>query len=296
MIVKQIVGTPSGTPVDPTVTGSPDYITLARVVVRANTTSILGSDITDLRPATAVTVAVGGVLPAGTQAVRDAIAAPYGGLPVWRQDKVWMEVYDGTAYRAQSVPVVATLADVTNPLTGMLVILSTINMLMRYDGAAWKSAAALGGSAVGTRHSARYRQTSAQSIVNGTDTPIQFQTPDRTCTDVVASGTGNSIFTLQRSGSWTIAAGCRLVANAGGGERGLSISTDPVTVSANHLVQTSVFPGGAPGTMTISLTDYFTAGTPIDIGVFQNCGGALSMALDLPNIVRVTFTYHGQEE
>jgi hypothetical protein len=207
-----------------------------------------------------------------------------------------LQIEESNRRHLGGVPVVGALSDVTNPITGQLVILSADNIVYRWDGAAWKAATALGGNAAATRQSARYRQTTAQNINNAADTPLQFQTCDRPSNNVVASGTGNTTFTLQKSGDWTIATGCRYLGNSGGGERSLYISTDPITTLSNRLLQNSAFPGPSPGTVSVSLTDYFTAGTAIDIGAYQSCGATLGMDLGIPNITRVTFTYHGQEE
>lgn len=208
MQVRQVVGTPSGTPVDPTVTGSPDYITLARVVVRANTTQILNTDITDLRPTQRATVALGGLLPVATQAVRDGVAAPYNGLPIYRQDKGWIETYDGTAYRAQGLPVVAALADVTNPITGQLVVLNTDLAIYRYTGSAWivvADTAVKGGYA-------RYTNNGTGLITipaSGGDGVIAFNNALDTSSYVTASGASNTTFTINRTGQCHVSAGVR---------------------------------------------------------------------------------------
>jgi hypothetical protein len=106
-VVKQVVGTPSGSPVDPTVTGSSNYVTLARVTVPANATSINSGNITDLRTSGHAksltgglyTVALGGLLPVASKAERDALTSLYEGLAVYRQDKDRIEIYDGAAWR-----------------------------------------------------------------------------------------------------------------------------------------------------------------------------------------------------
>lgn len=106
--VRQVVGTPAGSPSDPAVSGSTDYVTLARVRVVANATTITGGNITDLRTsghAKSLTgglyaVAVGGWLPVASQAQRDALTGVYPGFAVWRTDTTpdRVEVYDGTGW------------------------------------------------------------------------------------------------------------------------------------------------------------------------------------------------------
>lgn len=106
--VEQIVGTPAAVPTDPTVSGSQDYVPLARVRVAALATSIAQGNITDLREgghaksltAGRFTVGLGGLLPVGSKTMRDAIAAGalYDGLAVWRTDVNAVNVYDGTEW------------------------------------------------------------------------------------------------------------------------------------------------------------------------------------------------------
>ncbi len=121
--VRQIVGTPSGSPADPSLTGYPDAIPLARVRVNAAATSITAANITDLRPNTGFTVAVGGTLPIPDQTRRDALTGLYDGLTIYRQDRDWTEIYDGTAWRVQGVAIVSStgdLAAITAPTVGQL--------------------------------------------------------------------------------------------------------------------------------------------------------------------------------
>lgn len=80
--VRRVTGTPAASPSDPVVTGSPDYITLARITVTANATTITSGMITDLRPAP-ITVARGGTIPC-TSSTRPP--SPYGGMVIYETD------------------------------------------------------------------------------------------------------------------------------------------------------------------------------------------------------------------
>jgi hypothetical protein len=93
MVVQQVVGTPSGSPVDPTPAAG-DFITLARVTVPATATTIVSANITDLRP---FAVATGGILPVTTQTERDALTK-YTSMAVWRLDLNQMEAWNGTTW------------------------------------------------------------------------------------------------------------------------------------------------------------------------------------------------------
>lgn len=143
MVIRQVVGTPSGTPADPSTASYPDHIKLARVRVNASATSISGSNLTDLRPADLYTVAVGGILPVPSQTVRDALTGFYAGYAIWRTDRKWVEIHDGTAWRVQGVPVVTSVADlsaITNPAAGAVAFNSADDKFYRHNGTSWRRA------------------------------------------------------------------------------------------------------------------------------------------------------------
>lgn len=107
--VEVIPGTAASPPSDPPATG--DVLKLARITVRANTSTVTGGDITDLRP---YTCAVGGILPVRTAADRPIDAYP--GLYVHRLDIGKLEFWNGSGWKSlvieddtgwQSVPVAA---------------------------------------------------------------------------------------------------------------------------------------------------------------------------------------------
>lgn len=134
-VVRSVVGTPSGTPADPSLAAYPDAVTLARVRVDANATTITAAKITDLRPAP--TVAVNGILPTATSTTRNALTGLYDGLPVYRRDRNWVEIYDGAAYRVLAVPICSSSADlsaITNPETGATAFVTGDDAFYRYSG------------------------------------------------------------------------------------------------------------------------------------------------------------------
>lgn len=173
--VRQVVGTPSGTPTDPDPTAggtlSPDYITLARVTVPAGATTITVADITDLRSTLPITAAVGGLIPVASQAARNAIVTPYDGMPVWRIDTKEIDIYTGGA---------------------------------------WTPAAFLGAGARLAKYTAAINATGANQVLNGNaSTTIQFANPRRPSSFVTASGTNNTTFTLLK-GDYSFKWGARV--------------------------------------------------------------------------------------
>lgn len=113
--VKQIVGTPAASPTDPTVTGSTNYVTLARVRVNANATTITSGNITDLRTsghAKSLTgglysVALGGILPVASAAQEGALTGVYPGMQIYRTDLKYGKIYDGTQWVPETGTILA---------------------------------------------------------------------------------------------------------------------------------------------------------------------------------------------
>lgn len=141
---------------------------------------------------------------------------------------------------------------------------------------------------------ARYEQRATQSIPNAADTKLNFPTAVHTNTDVVASGTGNTDFALQRAGFWLVTVGTRYLGNAGGGERHIFMQTGSAFAVASRIGAIAVSNvGSAPVTVTASTVIKIAAATTIIIGAFQNCGVALSTDVAFGGTNHVTFTWLG---
>lgn len=116
--IRQVVGTPAGVPADPAVSGSTDYVPLARVRVAANATTITTGNITDLRttghakslPQGLYTVAAGGILPVANKATQDALTGVFDGFAIWRRDIDALVIADGATWRYFTRPQDAVIA------------------------------------------------------------------------------------------------------------------------------------------------------------------------------------------
>ncbi len=91
--VEVVPGTAASQPTDPVVTG--DVLKLARITVRASTSTVTGGDITDLRP---YTCAVGGILPVRNASERPVDAYP--GLYVHRTDTGRLEFWSNGGWKS----------------------------------------------------------------------------------------------------------------------------------------------------------------------------------------------------
>jgi hypothetical protein len=82
------------------------------------------------------------LLPVADVTARTALT-PYDGRQIYRQDRDWVEVYDGTAWRVQGVAICTNAADrdgasgITGPYAGQLCLLTADGLLYRYTGSAW---------------------------------------------------------------------------------------------------------------------------------------------------------------
>lgn len=123
----------AGTPVDPTLPAS--FIPVYRGYVGALSTSPV------LTSLVRRTTNDGGLLPVDDVTERNAFIAPWDGLSVYRRDRDWVEIYDGTAWRVQGAAIATTFADlttaVTNPALGQQGYCSSTGLRYAWDGAVW---------------------------------------------------------------------------------------------------------------------------------------------------------------
>lgn len=142
MRIRYVVGTPAASPSDPSLAAYPEFRKLARVRVAAGATTITSAMIDDLRADgdnILHTVASGGILPIASTTQRSAIISPYEGMPIYRTDRDWVEIYDGGAWRAQGVAVCTSTADrdsaITSPYSGQhSQTTNSGDILWQYDG------------------------------------------------------------------------------------------------------------------------------------------------------------------
>jgi hypothetical protein len=123
----------AGTPVDPALPAS--FIPVYRALVSAAATSPV------LTTMVKRTTNDGGLLPVDDVTERNAFVAPWDGLSVYRRDRDWVEIHDGTAWRVQGTAIATTFADlttaVTNPALGQQGYCSSTGLRYSWDGAVW---------------------------------------------------------------------------------------------------------------------------------------------------------------
>jgi hypothetical protein len=141
--VRHVVGTPAVTPVDPDPTAdglSPDYILAARITVPANAVTIEQGDIENID--IPYTVSAGGLLPIFNLTERNAIVAPYSGMPIYRVDRDWVEIYDGIGWRVQGIAVCSSTVDrdsaITSPHNGLLAYTADTGITWQRHNNAWR--------------------------------------------------------------------------------------------------------------------------------------------------------------
>lgn len=141
----------------------------------------------------------------------------------------------------------------------------------------------------------RYEQhTSQTGIVTATDTKAKFDTPIESNSDVVASGTGNTDFLLNRVGRWRVDLATRFLSNAGGGERHIFAqlgSTFDVTKRITSQTNTNV--GTVGVTVSCSTTFRIAAATTLIVGLFQNSGGTMATDVTFGGTNHISLTWEG---
>ncbi|WP_116200736.1 hypothetical protein [Amycolatopsis circi] len=196
--VRLVRGSASATPSDPVVDGSRDWFPLGRVRVTAGANKITDAMIDQLSPGW--TVALGGLLPVGSVAERNALAA-YPGQSVYRIDKGWSEVYDGAAWRVPGQVTAVALADITDPYPSQLVVLASTGRLYRWNGEKWLYAAMLNGATPG----GDWTITTNQPTSNA-PTLLTFPQINRPPGGITLAG---GVFTIEEPGWWDLSLNLR---------------------------------------------------------------------------------------
>ncbi|MFB6722918.1 hypothetical protein ACFCV3_22255 [Kribbella sp. NPDC056345] len=289
--VRHIVGSPSPTPGEPAVPGSPDYVRLAIVRIPGGATTITPEMITDQRPSWVV--GLGGVVPVRSADGRNA-TTPYDGLTAYRRDRRWLEIHDGAAWRVPSIPVCSSVAEitatVTDPVLGQLVFSTSDQMIYKWTGSAWLAAVPTGT----TRHEARYevRAGQEQTFAASVHSRVGFPTAVYTSPDVTPSSS-NTIFTLNRAGIWNITTSARFRSPGGADPYylylGIADSGNLETRYANMMVYQ---PGNSTGNANVSTTNLFPAGTRISASVWTTAAAAgRTQFIDTQNLNNITLTW-----
>lgn len=139
-------------------------------------------------------------------------------------------------------------------------------------------------------HEARYEQHSNQTFANTTDTKIQFDTAVTTCSDVTASGTGNTDFTLVRAGLWRISAATAWVAATG--TRYLALQTGSTIDVTKRFTQSSLYSTGTKAITCACSTDIrVAANTVICATGWQDSGGSSTTDTFWGGVTHIAMTW-----
>jgi hypothetical protein len=143
----------------------------------------------------------------------------------------------------------------------------------------------------------RYEQRVAQTIATATDTLAKFDTAVETNTDVTVSGTGNTVFLLNRIGKWRVETAMRWAGNAGGNERHIFVQTgwngSTFDASQRKTSQTNTNVGTVGVTVACSTSFRIAAATSLIIGLFQNAGGNVNTDVGFGGTNHIALTWEG---
>jgi hypothetical protein len=182
---------------DPSLAAYDDYILLARLRITAGATTVTSAMIDDLRPAWFV--ALGGLLPVKDNVERDALTA-WDGLQIYRRDRDWVEIRDGSAWRVQGVAVCTSTADrdaaITHPYNGQIAVTTDLGIVWRRHAGAWGTLNNNAGTTLDTKEDTSGTTTSGAftaTLTGGTTCSGTFVAPASGKVDVIYSAqVGNS--------------------------------------------------------------------------------------------------------
>lgn len=282
----RVQGTPSGTPADPSLAAYPDHIQLARIRVTAGAATITTSMIDDLRPGWVV--ALGGMLPVESQAVRDTLTG-WSGSHIYRRDRHWVEIHDGTAWRVRGLAICSSNADrdsaITSPYTGQMAFTSDTNRLWIRRASAWWVAP--------DNPLYQGRQTATQNLaVSGTFYDLTFTTEDKDTHNAHSTSSNPERFTAPIIGTYELKGGAAFAAHATG-IRVLHWAKNGTQIAGGDLTTPTVGAGAVTRAGARTILVALTAGDYVTLQAMQDSGGALSTYATSPVQSTMTVEYKG---
>lgn len=165
----------AGTPSDPALPAS--FIPVVRAVVNATVTT------PTLQSLIRKTTSDGGMLRVGNVTERAEITG-HDGLGIYREDRDWFEVHDGTAWRVQGPAICSSTADrdtaITNPHNGLIAVTTDTGSIWQRQAGAWVALLGTAGASAsdvqntaGTTASGAYTAT----LAGGTACGFAFVAP-----------------------------------------------------------------------------------------------------------------------
>lgn len=269
--VRHVVGTPAASPADPAVTGSPDYVVIARVVVGPGVTSIAQANITQLL--VDWTVAVGGLLPVADQAGRDALTGTrYDGMHIWRMDRDWIEAFDGSNWKVLGVAVCSSTADrdaaITTPYNGQLAITTDTGIMWQRQAGVWRE--------YPSPPVANVRQSAVQSIPHQVWTSVTMGAEDIDSANGHSTVTNTSRYAASRGGTFLLGGGVCYAVEATGqrytrwAKNGVALNGSATSLATGG---SAVFTNLPARTMLVTLA----AGDYVELQTWQNISSGLAL-------------------
>lgn len=209
-------------------------------------------------------VSAGGILPVRDFSERDAIVNPYGGMVVYRMDRGWLEMYDGTAWRVhRAIVTAAALSQIPNPTTDQIAFLATNGQPYRYSGSAW----------LPTHPAARMIRTSGGTIPHATWTVVAMNSEEFDTHGAHSTSVNPSRFTCPYTGLYRVSGGGGFASNATG-SRTWRLHKNGAAVDGS--TGPGILGSDASNTAMQTVTILCTAGDYLELAGYQSSGGALA--------------------
>lgn len=222
--------------------------------------------------------------------------SPYAGMAIHETDTHNRLVYDATgggSWVHYPGSVVAALADVQGKYSGLAVVLSTTNIVYRWNGSAWVTMASTMDLSLGAAIPfASYIRSANQSVSNNTDAFIDFDQTDFSHANIVKTTSTGSVFTLGPAGVYRIDAQEHWAASSNGRRDLHVVNSSNLNIRYCSQAVSAAQAGGS--TVSCSFSYRFTAGQAFKVMVNQDSGGALNLTKEtFGPVSRVNVTYVG---
>lgn len=206
---------------------------------------------------------------------RTAISAPYDGMQIYRQDRDWVEVYNGSGWHVQGVAACTSVADrdgatgITTPYNGQLAYTADTGTLWQRHSGAWRA------YPVTTALVSQFRQTAAQALANATDVAITFTTEDHDVGNAHSTSSNTSRYVAAAAGVYEFSGGVAYAASASGvritkwAKNGAFINGSDICMLGPGAGAAARIPARTIQ-VTLAVTDY------VELQAYQDSGGSIN--------------------
>jgi len=211
----------------------------------------------------------GGVLPVRDTTDRDAIVNPYTGMTVYRMDRGWLEMYDGSAWRSHRMVIApGNPHHVTHPAAGQTIIYTADGQTYQYSGTVWRT----------SRPAARLIRTSGGAVPNAVMTVLAMNSEEFDTHGAHDNSVNSSRYVCPISGLYRISGGVGWVPQTSGSpnRRQADLRKNGTTITGSQGPSTHGADTSTCSAQTVTIA--CNTGDYIELAAFQSSGASLGTA------------------